>query len=290
MPDHHATCAVPIQETVDPRNLPITRVHVKYFEDLLRSQKPHEEDFLFFRNFCDEPTLFLDIGGNVGNSALSVLFVCPNWRVVSFEPNPSLSYFMERVSEVFAERQAHFTYYPVGLGAESGEVDLYIPKVDDWLVIGEASIIREHFQDAVVRTRLSSYSASGQWSLIKTTISIVTFDSFLAEHPILGAEKRIVVKIDVEGAEVAVLKGMEGFIQKHWPLFMIENSLPDVVGEWLGARGYRAYIFELSTNQLIPKRQGVALNSFYVPDDVTRDFVQAYRSDYHVGTAAIKGL
>ena len=66
-------------------NLPVANTHITLFEKMLTERTPHEPDFLFFKNFQQYPALFIDVGANIGNSALSVHFVCPKWRVVSFE-------------------------------------------------------------------------------------------------------------------------------------------------------------------------------------------------------------
>src|SRR5262245_45141496 len=67
--------------------LPLPTAHVPIFEKQLAEKQPHESDFHLFANFPDRDTVFLDVGANIGNSALSVHFVRPGWRVVSFEPN-----------------------------------------------------------------------------------------------------------------------------------------------------------------------------------------------------------
>ncbi|NJD06561.1 MAG: hypothetical protein FIA97_08680 [Methylococcaceae bacterium] len=101
---------------ISPENLPVSEAHIGYFETLPASGEPHEEDFLFFRNFRSDTALFLDIGGNIGNSALSIFFVCPSWRVISFEPNPFLKYFLDRVSEGYRAQNGSFSYFQAGLG------------------------------------------------------------------------------------------------------------------------------------------------------------------------------
>jgi FkbM family methyltransferase len=255
-------------DKVEPKSLPVSETHIPYFERLLESGVPHEEEFHFFKNFDADSALFLDIGANVGNSALSVFFVCPHWRVVSFEPNPSLKYFMDRVSQFYKAKHGKFEYFLTGLSDRNSDLSLFVPKIDDWIVIGEASICLSHFDDAVVSKRLSSYSTSGHWSLVETTIKCVSFDSFAESNPLLGDEKWMFVKIDVEGAEVQVLEGMRGFIAAKRPIFMIENSQPDVVGEKMAEFGYMAFDYDVRGKRLLPKESGRSLNSFYFPKEM----------------------
>lgn len=259
---------------VDPASLPLSEMHISYFEELLQSGQPHEIDFLFFKNFQADSALFLDVGGNVGNSALSINFICPTWRVISFEPNPSLKYFLDRVADTYKARGGDFKYFQLGLSSESAEASLYIPQIDNWMVIGEASLDLAHFNDPVVSERLASYSGSGQWSYLETTISIVTFDEFLKSNQIFGDEKWIFVKIDVEGAEVQVLDGMKDFIASKRPIFMIENSVPDLISEKLAQWGYKAFDYHVANRCLRPKYPGSCLNSFYIPDGILSESTQ----------------
>jgi hypothetical protein len=54
-------------------------------------RRPHEHDFRALRllEFSDLP-LLVDVGGNIGQSVLSLYTVFPAATVVSFEPNPTV--------------------------------------------------------------------------------------------------------------------------------------------------------------------------------------------------------
>ncbi|NJM60317.1 MAG: FkbM family methyltransferase [Oscillatoriales cyanobacterium RU_3_3] len=247
-------------------NLPVAHTHIVLFEKMLTERTPHERDFLFFKNFQQYPALFIDVGGNIGNSALSVHFVCPKWRVVSFEPNLSLEYFMKKVKTIFDEEGGEYSYFLYGLSNQKGDIKIYIPKIDHWYVIGEASCIKEHFEENIVRTRLSSYSTHGKWELVESEISIAVFDDFEQQNAIIENEPMIFIKIDVEGYERQVLEGMSGTIQKKHPIFMIENNesiASDPVEKYLISLGYQRFQYIQSDNHLI-KQHTHSLNSFYI--------------------------
>ena len=247
-------------------NLPVANTHITLFEKMLTERTPHEPDFLFFKNFQQYPTLFIDVGANIGNSALSVHFVCPKWRVVSFEPNLSLEFFMNKVKTIFDAEGGEYSYFLYGLSNKTGAIKIYIPKIDNWYVIGESSCIKEHFEENIVRTRLSSYSSHGNWELVESEISITVFDDFEQENAIIKDEEMIFIKIDVEGYERQVLEGMSGTIQKKIPIFTIENNESigsDPVEKYLNYVGYQRFQYIQSENYLI-KQYTHSLNSFYI--------------------------
>jgi FkbM family methyltransferase len=245
----------------------VAESHIQLFEKLLLDRIPHESDFYFFQNFKDISTLFIDVGANIANSVLSVHFICPQWRIVSFEPNLSLNYFLQRAKSFLEVQGQEYSYFMCGLSNTEGTINFFIPKIDNWFVIGEASCIKEHFTDDVVSDRLSSYSTHGGWELVESEVEIITFDNFVKNNDIFKDETLIIVKIDVEGYEFQVLDGMKNFIQSKQPIFMIENNysvMPDPVEEYLALFGYQKYQYFNQTNQLKLQNEH-SLNSFYIP-------------------------
>ena len=87
-------------------------------------KKVHEPDFNAFKLMVSEQSqLFLDIGANVGMSALSIFTLKPNAKVISFEPNPINYSYLDKLANKFDS----FQYLPVGLGDKSTQLDFYYP-------------------------------------------------------------------------------------------------------------------------------------------------------------------
>ncbi len=87
-------------------------------------KKVHEPDFNAFKLIStDRPQLFLDIGANVGMSALSFFTLKSNAKVISFEPNPINYSYLDKLANRFDD----FQYKPVGIGDKSGTIDFYYP-------------------------------------------------------------------------------------------------------------------------------------------------------------------
>lgn len=144
------------------------------------------------------PDLFIDIGANYGTHSL--LFLTAGIETMSFEPN--------------AKCGAHFTtlcefngvspeLYKLALGASDGEVELHYPERDTWL--GST--------DPAVAARLGT-----KYVLTSDIISQRPLDSFLARL----AGRRVLIKIDTEGNELAVLQGATRVLAEIRPAIIFE--------------------------------------------------------------------
>jgi len=78
-----------------------------------------------------------------------------------------------------------------------------------------------------------------------------------------------IIKIDVEGAELEVLKGMESILKKNRPIFMIENSDYENVTNFLQNAGYGSYQYLEDKDRLVPIRQECT-NSFYIHEEIVK--------------------
>ena len=134
--------------------------------------------------------LVCDIGANKG----SYLYWMSRWagQVVAFEPQSSLSDYLKKACR--ALNLDNTTIVQAGVSSRSGTMDLYLPSPNS----PEASLIRHGDAPA-------------------TPISVVTLDEyFSASKPIS------LLKIDVEGAELDVLKGAEKILRRDHPTLVFE--------------------------------------------------------------------
>ena len=74
----------------------------------------HERDFLFFRHFEGSDRLFVDIGANLGQSALSFRLANRTCPILSFEPNPDMEHALCEVKRLLGDL---FNFRMHGLGA-----------------------------------------------------------------------------------------------------------------------------------------------------------------------------
>jgi FkbM family methyltransferase len=196
----------------------------------------------------------VDIGANDGDSAISFGSLCRRWEVVSFEPIPWLCGELDFVRRILGER---FSYHNVGLADEPGELSLSVPRVGDQLVTGEASFLSKEdvLSDPYMLDRLSHL---GDAVTIETTsVEVRTLDSYVLSPQ--------VVKIDVQGFELRVLKGMLDTIRRSRPTIIMERSphYGDIEALLAGV-GYRIYSYDADRDALVEPISG-GLNVFAVP-------------------------
>lgn len=130
------------------------------------------------RNGC-----VFDVGANVGHWAEAVLRIEPSIRLHCFEP--SAATFGQLAAKQWPPT---VRLNPVGLGAEAGELELQVVEQGSGL---NSLYVRHGVESARV-------AASER-------IRIVTIDAYCEE---LGVPRIDFLKIDVEGHELAVFKGM----------------------------------------------------------------------------------
>ena len=137
----------------------------------------------------------------------------PNGRTISFEPNLLYEPVLKGVQELLGEKR--FKFYMNGLSDTENQLDLYIPNVDGVPYMQEASLTMTQFEKPWVHDRLKTYGT-------KLTFIPVRASFKIADNLIEQAD---VVKIDAEGAEMSVLRGMHDIIRKSKPIFLVENKL-----------------------------------------------------------------
>lgn len=143
-----------------------------------------------------------DIGANFGLiSLLLARLVGPTGKVHAFEPNPALAAILGR--SISRNNFDNVVTYPFGLGRVPAEMILRVPAGN----LGAASLVRA---SAICRDSLH---------VIVKPLDEVFDDS---ERTRLG-----VVKIDVEGFELEVLKGAVATLQSSRPVILFEANNHD---------------------------------------------------------------
>ena len=229
-----------------------TQEMINEIQLLWENKKVHENDFLFFRNIKIQRPIIVDIGANAGQSVVSFKLVMPNARIISFEPNslyhPVLEYLQR---SIFTPQD--FIYFILGAGDTENKLDLIIPVIDKKPYFQEASIDVTQFEKSWVKDRFAAYGDTLEFKKIK--MHMVTLDQFNLTPDI--------IKIDAEGSELSVLKGMIKTIRSCYPMFLIENNDWHNVTSYLKNLGYEVYKYdELQDN--LGSIEGATNNCFYL--------------------------
>ncbi|WP_300662176.1 FkbM family methyltransferase [Fluviicola sp.] len=167
------------------------------------------------------PNVILDIGANIGEISLRFAQRYPQASIHGFEPFPDTFETLKR--NVSLNSFPNIELHPLGLGSEQGKV-----------------FFEERSAGNPGMNRVTSDPEKSS-----REVAITTLDSFIQN---LGDQHISLIKIDVEGYELEVLKGARNLIQEHHPVFFIEldddnlkdqNSSALELIQFLQAFGYK---------------------------------------------------
>lgn len=179
--------------------------------------------------------------------------------ILSIEPNPAHERDLRLVSRLIKD----FEFRLCAVGAEQGRATLYVPKYGRVELTGEASLLADDAARGFwVETHTGEHS---EVELREIDVEVVRIDD-------LGLTPAW-IKVDVEGAELEALRGMEQTIAEHRPVVMAEcsdTSFADLV-EWFGSRGYEPYGYDPDRGVLFPKGEVPTLNAFFVHHEDTEN-------------------
>jgi FkbM family methyltransferase len=158
----------------------------------------------------------VDAGANIGEVSLfAAKRVLPAGHVFSFEPMPELAKRLREHVELNG-----FTGMEVierGLADREGKADLYAP--------------RNPWRDGTMHDGLATLYASADRGGLVGSISLTTLDAFVNQR---GLQRVDILKVDVEGSELPVLRGAREVLAAHRPWVIVE-----VQEETSAAAGYR---------------------------------------------------
>jgi len=145
--------------------------------------------------------IFLDIGVNVGQTLVKLKALDPDRDYVGFEPNPTCIYYVNELLK--ANKFCNCTLVPIGLFTDDGLLSLgmYTDDPSD----ASASLIDEFRPGGIIRAQIF--------------VPTFRYDSVAL---LLGIGSVGIVKIDVEGAEIEVLRSLAGMIQRDKPVILLE--------------------------------------------------------------------
>ena len=149
--------------------------------------------------FCDQRTAFFDIGANLGIITLAVAKHTPANYLFAFEPEPgNFAKLKANLLKNCPEARA----FQLGLSDTNGKIEMKSLDYDS----GSAS-----FEIGYLETRMHDYKCHSKSTMVK--VDVATFDSVITDID-LSNRAKVAMKIDVEGHELAVLRGMRAFFQR----------------------------------------------------------------------------
>jgi FkbM family methyltransferase len=195
----------------------------------------------------------LDVGANLGLSALSFRKLLPGAKIVSLEPNPVHQKWLERIKR----KDSNFDYRMVGAGETNASTTLHVPFYKRVPLHTMAAVSREDVEDACRGHFRHRYK---HIRIEQAPITIVPIDQ-LQLSPTL-------VKVDAEGFELSIIKGALETIRRARPCLLLENNpktFPAVFA-LLAPLGYRRFCWENTTRAFTAEEREVR-NVYLLPEE-----------------------
>jgi FkbM family methyltransferase len=141
--------------------------------------------------------VFIDIGANIGYFSLLSANISPSVKVISFEPVKDLFQMMKENLSINDSKNI------VAINAGVGDINEE----------------RELFLSAPDNLGMSSFHQPENYSGRKEKVEVITIDNWFKTS---GLAKIDLIKLDIEGSELAALKGMSAVLEKQKPALIVE--------------------------------------------------------------------
>jgi len=182
----------------------------------------NEQEYKLLDRFIGTGDWALDIGANVGHYAMRMSeLVGATGRVLAFEPVPDTFALLAANARLFPF--ANVSLFNVAASDRTASVGIKMPRFSEGLI--------------------NYYQA--QLTSEPTALTIVGLPIDALSLPV----KVKLVKIDVEGHELPVLRGMQHLLERDHPVLIVETSSDQVV-ELLEGLGYASERLPGSSNLL----------------------------------------
>ena len=222
------------------------------------SRIPFEADFKALALIpIPEKALFLDVGANRGLSAETILMYAKSARVHLFEPNPLVS---KKLARRYG-RSPQMEVFQCGLGDTAEERTLYVPFYKGWMFDALASFDRKEAAEWL-EGQIAGYR--------REHLRIQEYPCFIKRIDDMGLAP-FFIKLDVQGHELAVLRGAEQTLRDYGPIILLEVLSP-AARSFVSPMGYAPYAFR--SGRFYAGEEG-ELNTFLLPPD-KRALVEPY--------------
>lgn len=141
--------------------------------------------------------VFLDLGANIGYFSLLVAINSPSANIISFEPVKDL--FQNMNDNISLNNIKNISTINAAAGEINEEKDLFISTPDN--------------------SGMSSFHQPENYSGKKESVKVVSIDEWFKTSAL---SKIDIIKLDIEGSELAALKGMKEVLQKQKPILIVE--------------------------------------------------------------------
>lgn len=214
----------------------------------------------------------VDIGSNGGLYSLIAAKKSENIKILAFDPSNAANYFVNENIRLngFSDK---ITFFKYAMSDKTETLDFFEVKNRKYPYL--------------------KYNLGGSSSLInhpklfnRISVQAFSFDNFLAKNPKHNFEIDF-IKIDAEGAEPNIIRGMTATIEKYKPIIVCEILLDNVGGEIEKLFFELGYRFFLNRGKdLIPVKQILKNES----DDEIYNYFLVHPSKFYILKEFIKAV
>lgn len=173
-----------------------------------------EDEMGLIGNFVPEGGVVFDVGANIGaHTQFFARRVGPGGLVAAFEPQRQV--FQTLCANIAMNAFPNVMTFHAGVGAQAGSITVPVPDYAQQGNFGGVALGGENGEP----------------------VQVLPLDQ-------IGVPKVNLVKIDVEGMEIEVLRGGQGMIMHHRPVLYVENDRREkspALLAYLFELGYRVY-------------------------------------------------
>tara|TARA_B100000900_G_C20556282_1_gene706960 strand:- start:854 stop:1687 length:834 start_codon:yes stop_codon:yes gene_type:complete len=199
---------------------------------------PHEKDYygikLLINNKKNDS--IVDVGGNLGISSMGFRELGFKNKIFLFEPNKYL--FKKYIKKKLIQNYKNIYAFNFALGEKNETKNFYYPYYKENCLHYFCSFNKNYLKNSLRITFKKK-----KFKILNRPISIVNFDSMKVKY------KPKFIKIDVEGHDFEVLKGMKKNINKNKPIILVEFNKNNFFKIKKFLKEYKAWVYFYQKNQ-----------------------------------------
>jgi FkbM family methyltransferase len=233
------------------------RAKVTYLAHLFKAcfKQHHKELKRDFELLIPRHGIVIDVGAHAGQYAKLFAKIAADGLIIGIEPGSYAFSILKKAVRI--NRLKNIAIENVGVGEEDGELTLSVPVKTS----GSIGFGRSHFGPAI-----------GPRKHLTETVPILTVDGIVARYELQDLH---LLKADIEGWEMKLLRGAEKTIHRFHPAIylelvseLLENSGDSLDGVWdfLEGHGYSGFRFT-AQGRLSPTGRGSEGDVVFMPKD-----------------------
>jgi FkbM family methyltransferase len=183
----------------------------------------------FYLQFLSSGDIYYDIGANYGNRIEPI--IDENIKIIAIEPQPKC------IKKLKSKFKNNIILIPKGLGAKKDVMTMFLAR---------AHTISTFSKDFIKATQESGRFSKYKWDK-QISVEIDTLDNVISQHG-----KPSFMKIDVEGFELEVLKGLSSpikFISCEYTVPERKDSLISCIDRIVEISGEENVVFNYSIGE-----------------------------------------